>query len=222
MKTSMLGKAQRRALVKRWPEVATRGVADGGGHALFPGDLVRLPADVRLGSGEGFDVPGTVIGFAVGKDGSPSVAVHALARSGGKVDSWRTWIVNGTYCNAIDESAATQMLDRERILPLPSASGDAPVPADQRAVMSTAWMQVMVEGVRTKGGVVIKPGVLVRLPRNVARNRGSQLHAAGTCLGYAIGLDGSPWSLRPGGSGRRYWRVRGRRSSRACSVRPAG
>lgn len=47
-------------------------------------------------------------------------------------------------------------------------------------------------GVRTKAGVAIQPGDLVRLPRNVARNRGSQLHAAGLCLGYAIGLDGSP------------------------------
>ncbi|MDO4537895.1 MAG: hypothetical protein Q4B54_07020, partial [Coriobacteriales bacterium] len=55
-----------------------------------------------------------------------------------------------------------------------------------------AWLKLMLGGVSTKGGQVIRPGDLVRLPRNVARNRGSQLHAAGLCLGYATGLDGSP------------------------------
>ena len=43
-----------------------------------------------------------------------------------------------------------------------------------------------------EGGKALSPGDLVRLSRSVARNRGSQLHAAGTCLGYAIGFDGGP------------------------------
>ena len=58
--------------------------------------------------------------------------------------------------------------------------------------MAKTWLGLMVSGVRTRAGVAIQPGDLLRLPRNVARNRGSQLHAAGLCLGYAVGLDGSP------------------------------
>ena len=191
MKTSMLGEGRRRELVGRWPEVATRGVADKSGKALFPGNLVCLPAAIRLGSGAGWDVPGTVVGFAIGKDGSPSIVVHAPAWNGKRVDTWRTWIVRGGSCRAIGEDDARHLLE------LGEARGagigsDTLVGADSRAAMAQAWMQVMVGGVRTKGKVTIRPGDLVRLPRNVARNRGSQLHAAGTCLGYAVGLDGSP------------------------------
>lgn len=47
-------------------------------------------------------------------------------------------------------------------------------------------------GARTNAAVIIRPGDPVRLPRNVARNRGSQLHAAGLCHGFAVGRDGSP------------------------------
>lgn len=47
-------------------------------------------------------------------------------------------------------------------------------------------------GTLTNAAVIIRPGDIVRLPRNVARNRGSQLHAAGLCYGFAVGRDGSP------------------------------
>ena len=184
----MLGESRRRELVRRWPEVATRGVADESGKALFPGDLVRLPAAIRAGSDAGWDVPGTVVGFAIGKDGNPAVVVHAPAWNGKRVDSWRPWLCSGDHCVAIGEGEAERLLEREALGYL----DDALVPANARATMAGAWIQVMVGGVQTKGKVAIRPGDLVRLPRNVARNRGSQLHAAGTCLGYAIGLDGSP------------------------------
>lgn len=191
MKTSMLGERRRRELVGRWPEVAARGVADKSGKALFPGDLVRLPAAIRSGPDAGWDVPGTVVGFAVGKDGSPSVAVHAPAWNGRHVDTWRTWIIRGGSCRAIGEDDAKHLLELGEARSTGIGS-DALVRADVCSVMASAWMQVMVGGVLTKGNVAIRPGDLVRLPRNVARNRGSQLHAAGTCLGYAVGLDGSP------------------------------
>ena len=192
MKTSMLGGTQRRALVARWAEVVSRGVADEGGNALSPGDLVRLPAHVRWeGDGE-WDVPGTVTGYAVGKDGAPCVVVDAPAHNGMRPDTWRTWIVDGEYCNKIEEDEAVALaVDVER-RGLGGREANALIDVETRAVLSQSWMRVMLGGVRTKAGVAIRPGDLVRLPRNVARNRGSQLHAAGLCLGYAVGMDGSP------------------------------
>lgn len=71
MKTSMLGEMGRRELVSSWPEVLARGVADEGGRPLYPGDLVRLPAGVRWGTGGDLDVCGTVYGLAVDRGESP-------------------------------------------------------------------------------------------------------------------------------------------------------
>jgi hypothetical protein len=51
MKTSMLGETGRRVLVSSWPEVLVKGVADEGGKLLYPGDLVRLPANIKWGTG---------------------------------------------------------------------------------------------------------------------------------------------------------------------------
>lgn len=190
MKTSMLGRAQRVALAARWPEVVTRGVRDEEDVSLFPGDLVKLPASVRWGDGADWDVCGTVLGYALDKLGAPSVVVHAPAWARGRMDSWRTWIFNGDFCRRISEAEA------ERVVAIAAIHAGAVagqvVDADVRVAISQSWMQVMLGGVSTKGGVPIRPGDLVRLPRNVARNRGSQLHAAGLCLGYAVGLDGSP------------------------------
>lgn len=192
MKTSMLGETQRRALVSEWPSLITRGVLDEGGCSLFPGDGVRLPLCVRGGSGPDVDAIGTVTGFAIGKDGSPSVVVDAPAWNGRRVDAWRTWIVNGDFCNRTDEGGVLaferQMRERGHL----PGDGLPIADAETRAAIAASWPQLMVAGVRTKAGVAIQPGDLVRLPRNVARNRGSQLHAAGLCLGYAVGLDGSP------------------------------
>ena len=111
-----------------------------------------------------------------------------LEWNGRWVDSWHTRICSDDHCVAIGEGESGRLLEREELIHL----DDALAPADVRAAMAGAWMQVMVGGAQTKGRVTIRLGDLVRLPRNVARNRGSQLHAAGTCLGYAIGLDGSP------------------------------
>lgn len=192
MKTSMLGGMQRRALVARWPEVVSKGVADEGGNALSPGDLVRLPAHVRWeGDGE-WDVPGTVTGYAIGKDGAPCVVVDALAHNGRRPDTWRTWIVDGDYCNKIEEDEAAALAVDVEKRGLGGRGACALVDVETKAMLSQSWLQVMLGGVHTKGRVAICPGDVVRLPRNVARNRGSQLHAAGLCLGYAVGMDGSP------------------------------
>ena len=192
MKTSMLGETGRRELVSSWPEVLVKGVADEGGKLLYPGDLVRLPANIKWGTGADFDVVGTVTGFAVDKRGVPSVVVYAPAWNGSRPDSWRTWIVNGDFCNALSakeaEALAATLGKRDGDSSLVETILDDSV----RRSMGQAWVQVMARGVRTKAKVALAPGDLVRLPRNVARNRGSQLHAAGLCLGYAIGLDGSP------------------------------
>ncbi|MBR3159751.1 MAG: hypothetical protein IKF14_11725 [Atopobiaceae bacterium] len=192
MKTSMLGGTQRRALVARWSEVVSKGVADEGGNALSPGDVVRLPAHVRwAGDGE-WDAPGTVTGYAIGKDGAPCVVVDAPAHNGRRPDTWRTWIVDGDYCNKIEEDEAAALAADVEKRCLGGRGAGALIDAETRAMLSQSWMQVMLGGVSTKGGVAVQPGDLVRLPRNVARNRGSQLHAAGLCLGFAVGLDGSP------------------------------
>lgn len=246
MKTSMLNKFQRKALAARWPEVLKKGVADEVDVPLYPGDLVRLPLAVRWGSGPELDVSGTVTGFALDKRGVPSVVVHAAGWTGGRVDSWRTWIVNGDICAKVGEDEARRLCDqaigrrteaagrrdredgrrRETIrrrseenrqcdqatarsllvhdaMPteacIRKAMGKSQLlhefePLDEhiREAMAKMWLGLMVSGVRTRAGVAIQPGDLLRLPRNVARNRGSQLHAAGLCLGYAVGLDGSP------------------------------
>lgn len=193
VKTSMLGERQRRALVERWPEVMAKGVLDERDNVLFPGDVVCLPACVWDGSGPDVDVPGTVMGFAIGKDGSPSVVVDAPAWSGYRADSWRTWIVNGDFCNRIDSAQLSRLVATMEYEGL--AVPGAPVVAERAASLALApsWLALVVDGVRTRAGVAIVPGDLVRLPRNVARNRGSQLHAAGLCLGYAVGLDGAPY-----------------------------
>ncbi len=246
MKTSMLNKFQRKALAARWPEVLKKGVADEVDVPLYPGDLVRLPLAVRWGSGPELDVSGTVTGFALDKRGVPSVVVHAAGWTGGRVDSWRTWIVNGDICAKVGEDEARRLCDqaigrrteaagrrdredgrcRETIrrrseenrqcdqatarsllvhdaMPteacIRKAMGKSQLlhefePLDEhiREAMAKMWLGLMVSGVRTRAGVAIQPGDLLRLPRNVARNRGTQLHAAGLCLGYAVGLDGSP------------------------------
>jgi hypothetical protein len=246
MKTSMLNKFQRKALAARWPEVLKKGVADEVDVPLYPGDLVRLPLAVRWGSGPELDVSGTVTGFALDKRGVPSVVVHAAGWTGSRVDSWRTWIVNGDICAKVGEDEARSLCDqaigrrteaagrrdredgrrRETIrrrseenrqcdqatarsllvhdaMPteacIRKAMGKSQLlhefePLDEhiREAMAKMWLGLMVSGVRTRAGVAIQPGDLLRLPRNVARNRGSQLHAAGLCLGYAVGLDGSP------------------------------
>jgi hypothetical protein len=246
MKTSMLNKFQRKALAARWPEVLKKGVADEVDVPLYPGDLVRLPLAVRWGSGPELDVSGTVTGFALDKRGVPSVVVHAAGWTGSRVDSWRTWIVNGDLCAKVGEDEARRLCDqaigrrteaagrrdredgrrRETIrrrseenrqcdqatarsllvhdaMPteacIRKAMGKSQLlhefePLDEhiREAMAKMWLGLMVSGVRTRAGVAIQPGELLRLPRNVARNRGSQLHAAGLCLGYAVGLDGSP------------------------------
>ena len=246
MKTSMLNKFQRKALAARWPEVLKKGVADEVDVPLYPGDLVRLPLAVRWGSGPELDVSGTVTGFALDKRGVPSVVVHAAGWTGSRVDSWRTWIVNGDLCAKVGEDEARRLCDqaigrrteaagrrgredgrrRETIrrrseenrqcdqatarsllvhdaMPteacIRKAMGKSQLlhefePLDEhiREAMAKMWLGLMVSGVRTRAGVAIQPGDLLRLPRNVARNRGSQLHAAGLCLGYAVGLDGSP------------------------------
>ena len=253
MKTSMLNKFQRKALAARWPEVLKKGVADEVDVPLYPGDLVRLPLAVRWGSGPELDVSGTVTGFALDKRGVPSVVVHAAGWTGSRVDSWRTWIVNGDICAKVGEDEARRLCDqtigrrteaigrrteaagrrdredgrrRETIrrrseenrqcdqatarsllvhdaMPteacIRKAMGKSQLlhefePLDEhiREAMAKMWLGLMVSGVRTRAGVAIQPGDLLRLPRNVARNRGSQLHAAGLCLGYAVGLDGSP------------------------------
>lgn len=219
MKTSMLNKFQRKALTARWPEVLTKGVADEGDEPLYPGDLVRLPLAIRWGSGPELDVSGTVTGFAVDKRGVPSVVVHAPAWTVDRVDSWRTWIVNGDFCAKVGEEEVRHLFDQvasrhgeavgrsteaigrstEAAIRRGQATGGSPLPqeiapmdARIRETMAKTWLGLMVSGVRTRAGVAIQPGELLRLPRNVARNRGSQLHAAGLCLGYAVGLDGSP------------------------------
>ena len=246
MKTSMLNKFQRKALAVRWPEVLKKGVADEVDVPLYTGDLVRLPLAVRWGSGPELDVSGTVTGFALDKRGVPSVVVHAAGWTGGRVDSWRTWIVNGDICAKVGEDEARRLCDqaigrrteaagrrgredgrrRETIrrrseenrqcdqatarsllvhdaMPteacIRKAMGKSQLlhefePLDEhiREAMAKMWLGLMVSGVRTRAGVAIQPGDLLRLPRNVARNRGSQLHAAGLCLGYAVGLDGNP------------------------------
>ena len=260
MKTSMLNKFQRKALAARWPEVLKKGVADEVDVPLYPGDLVRLPLAVRWGSGPELDVSGTVTGFALDKRGVPSVVVHAAGWTGSRVDSWRTWIVNGDLCAKVGEDEARRLCDqaigrrteaivrrteatrrcsevagrrdredgrrRETIRRrseenrqcdqatarsllvhdakpteacIRKAMGKSQLlhefePLDEhiREAMAKMWLGLMVSGVRTRAGVAIQPGDLLRLPRNVARNRGSQLHAAGLCLGYAVGLDGSP------------------------------
>ena len=253
MKTSMLNKFQRKALAARWPEVLKKGVADEVDVPLYPGDLVRLPLAVRWGSGPELDVSGTVTGFALDKRGVPSVVVHAAGWTGSRVDSWRTWIVNGDICAKVGEDEARRLCDqtiglrteaigrrteaagrrdredgrrRETIrrrseenrqcdqatarsllvhdaMPteacIRKAMGKSQLlhefePLDEhiREAMAKMWLGLMVSGVRTRAGAAIQPGDLLRLPRNVARNRGSQLHAAGLCLGYAVGLDGSP------------------------------
>ena len=281
MKTSMLNKFQRKALAARWPEVLKKGVADEVDVPLYTGDLVRLPLAVRWGSGPELDVSGTVTGFALDKRGVPSVVVHAAGWTGSRVDSWRTWIVNGDLCAKVGEDEARRLCDQtigrrtepivrrteatrrcsevagrsnredglrtEAIGRRTEAAGrrdreDGPrretirrcseenrqcdqatarsllvhdampteacirkamgksqllhefEPLDEhiREAMAKMWLGLMVSGVRTRAGVAIQPGDLLRLPRNVARNRGSQLHAAGLCLGYAVGLDGNP------------------------------
>lgn len=192
MKTSMLGRAKREALAARWPEVMARGVSDGAGEALSPGDLVRLPAAVRLGDGADWDACGTVLGYALDKHGVPSVVVHAPAWVGGKADSWATWIISGESCARVGEDEVAGLVREMEARGLTGLRRELVADADARAKVSASWLQVMLSGVSTKGSVVVRPGDLVRLPRNVARNRGSQLHAAGTCLGYAVGLDGSP------------------------------
>lgn len=79
----------RHELVSRWPEVATRGVADEGGKALLPGDLVRLPVAICAGSDAGWDVPGTIVGFAIGRAGARlSWSTH---RPMATVQSMGTW-----------------------------------------------------------------------------------------------------------------------------------
>lgn len=109
MKTSMLGGTQRRALVARWPEAVSKGVAEEGGSALSPGDLVRLPAHVRwAGDGE-WDVPGTVTGYAVGKDGTPCVVVDAVGEDVPELTRWRTWVVRGAECLVIDLKEAWRL-----------------------------------------------------------------------------------------------------------------
>lgn len=85
------------------------GVRDEGGGSLRPGDIVRLPLCVRHGSGPDIDVPGTVMGFAFGKDGMPSVVVDAPAWASGRVDSWRTWVVRGGECMVIDSREAWRL-----------------------------------------------------------------------------------------------------------------
>lgn len=77
LNTSMLGATQRRALVSKWPLVITQGVLDEFGNPLQPGDLVRLPLCVRHGTGPEVDVPGTIMGYAIDKLGTPSVVVDA-------------------------------------------------------------------------------------------------------------------------------------------------
>lgn len=193
LKTSMLGATQRRALVAKWPTVIAQGVLDEFGSPLQPGDLVRLPLCVRHGSGPSLDVPGTVMGYALGKDGSPSVVVDAPAWNGRRMDTWRTWIVNGDFCRRIGEAELSALITELADEGIPVGAYRNLCADDAvRKTISQSWLQVMLGGVRTKAGVVIQPGDLVRLPRNVARSRGSQLHAAGLCMGYAIGLDGSP------------------------------
>lgn len=192
LKTSMLGETHRKALVSKWPSAIINGVLDERGNPLHPGDLVRLPLCIRHGIGPDLDVPGTVMGCAVDKAGTPSVVVDALAWNGRRVESWRTWIVNGDFCCAIAEAeipAIIDVLSAERI-GIDSSRFICP-DTETRERIARTWRQIMLSGVRTKAGVAIQPGDLVRLPRNVARNRGSQLHAAGLCLGYAVGLDGS-------------------------------
>ncbi len=192
MKTSMLGERQRRALVGRWPSAMVAGVRDEGGGSLRPGDIVRLPLCVRHGSGPDIDVPGTVMGFAFGKDGMPSVVVDAPAWASGRVDPWRTWIVDGDFCNVMGEGDALALAAGLEGEGVNEALGRVCVDGETRERIADSWARLMASGVRTRAGVAIQPGDLVRLPRNVARNRGSQLHAAGLCLGYAVGMDGSP------------------------------
>ncbi|MDO4403470.1 MAG: hypothetical protein Q4C09_00405 [Atopobiaceae bacterium] len=189
----MLGASQRKALVAGWSTVIAQGVLDASDDPLRPGDLVRLPLCVRHGSGPDLDVPGTVMGYAIGKDGSPSVVVDAPAWNGRRLDVWRTWIVNGDFCHRMDEAELPDLAADLRAIGNNGGSDRLlATDAATRELISRSWLQVMLGGVRTKAGIAIQPGDLVRLPRNVARNRGSQLHAAGLCLGYAVGLDGSP------------------------------
>ncbi len=192
MKTSMLGERQRRVLVSRWSEVLARGIADVSGVLLSPGDLVRLPAYVRRGADLNADVPATVMGYALGRDGSPSVVVDAPAWNGTRMDSWRTWIVNGNSLSKIEVRDVPELVKAGERIGLVEDAKSLVIDAAARSTISSKWLEMALGGVHTKAGIAIQPGDLVRLPRNVARNRGSQLHAAGLCLGFAVGSDGSP------------------------------
>lgn len=73
--------AGQRSKARRWqtrcPEVITREIADEAGNPLYPGDIVSMLACVRYDMDPDVDVPGVIMGFAIGKDGAPAVVVDA-------------------------------------------------------------------------------------------------------------------------------------------------
>ncbi|MDO4536818.1 MAG: hypothetical protein Q4B54_01560, partial [Coriobacteriales bacterium] len=102
----MLNKAQRDALVSRWPELVAQGVRDASDKPLFAGDCVQLPAGVCRSGGSEDLTRGTVLGFALDKRGAPSVVVHAPLHEGTSEGGWKTWIVNGESCQRMGENDA--------------------------------------------------------------------------------------------------------------------
>lgn len=86
-----------------------RGVADEGGHALFPGGLVRLPHNVARNQGSQLHAAGTCLGYAIGIDGSPCIVVDAVGEDVSTLTRWRTWVVRGAECLVIDTKEAWRL-----------------------------------------------------------------------------------------------------------------
>lgn len=45
-----------------------------------------MPTEIRAESNADWDVPRTVVGFAIGRDGSPAIVVHAPAGNDRRAD----------------------------------------------------------------------------------------------------------------------------------------
>lgn len=192
MKTSMVGSTGRARFAEAWMGVLTKGVADADGCPLAPGDLVALPSTLTVSRGGVDAVAGLVLGYAVGKDLSPCVVCQAPLARRGRFDRWLTWIAPGSNLHVRDAEEAVRYGEASHDATLARMTRDIHAISKDALMLTHTWTLMLARGVRTADGTDVSVGDLVRLPANVARLRGSQLKAAGLCMGYAVGADGSP------------------------------
>lgn len=192
MKTSMVGSTGRTRFAEAWMSVLTQGVCDRDARPLAPGDLVALPATLYPPRRAEKSLAGVVLGYAVGKDLKPCVVCQAPLLRAGRIDRWLTWIAPGAYLSASDAAEAVRLGLASHDETLSRLTREVREVAGRKSAFARTWPRMLSRGVHTLAGTDVSVGDLIRLPKNLARLRGSQLKAAGLCMGYAVGADGTP------------------------------